>query len=164
MLSKNNQALIDAYNKGYRVVDGKVFYQNRERKVRVNNTGYYSFTIRYNNIVSNVCVHRLVAYQKYGDTIFNNNVLVRHEDGNPINNSEINILIGNQSDNMMDIAPEIRRRSAITASKCMQKHNHEEIVEFHKIDKSYRKTMEKFDITSKGTLFFILKQSMVITG
>jgi hypothetical protein len=164
MLSKNNEALIIANNKGYRVLDGKVFYQNRERKLSTNSTGYLRFSIRIDNKPRDVMVHRLVAYQKYGDIILNDGILVRHRDGNAINNSESNILIGNQSDNMMDISPEIRRRSAITASKCMQKHSHEEIIAFHVVDKSYKKTMEKFDISSKGTLFFILKQSMVING
>lgn len=53
--------------------------------------------------------HRLAAYCKYGEELFNENVdVVRHLDGNPINNSWDNIVIGTYSENELDKSPEIR--------------------------------------------------------
>lgn len=46
-------------------------------------------------------VHQIVAYIKYGQE-FVESELVRHKDGDPKNNSRDNILIGSQSQNMMD--------------------------------------------------------------
>ena len=53
--------------------------------------------------------HNMVAYWKYGEAAFAPGIETRHKDGNRLNNTPSNILIGTRSDNMMDMLPEARR-------------------------------------------------------
>lgn len=104
---------------------------------------------------------RLMAYQKYGDKIYEPGIGVRHLDGNCRNNSHQNIEIGTHSQNMMDIPPDRRLSHAILASKSATKHNHSVVLDFYRRCKSYAKTMMEFGITSKGTLNSIIHQSIL---
>jgi len=47
-------------------------------------------------------IHKFQAYKKYGEEIFNPGIVVRHLNGIKTDNSWENIIIGTQSDNMMD--------------------------------------------------------------
>lgn len=47
-------------------------------------------------------IHKFQAYRKYGEEIFNPGIVVRHLNGDNTDNSWGNIVIGTQSDNMMD--------------------------------------------------------------
>jgi hypothetical protein len=49
-----------------------------------------------------VKIHKFQAYRKFGDTIFQEGVVVRHLNGDPQDNSSDNIVLGTQSQNMMD--------------------------------------------------------------
>ena len=156
-----------ANQKGYYVSKtGEVF--NRHNIELNYNTipknGYKRIFICHEGKKIQINVHRLQAYQKYGDKIFNKGIVVRHFDGNKLNNSWDNILIGTSSDNMMDIPEQIRIKKAKYASSFMTKYNHTEVVKFYNSCKSYKKTMEKFNISSKGTLNYILKSSCVVSN
>lgn len=159
-MTKSNLALIEAFNKGYRASDGQIFFGNNVRSLFKNSHGYSRFTIRFLDKVVSVAVHRLVAYQKYGEAIFESGIEVRHLDSDKTNNLDYNIGIGTHSQNMMDKSPEIRRAAAIKASQSIAKFDHSEIITFHRHTKSYKKTMSEFGISSKGTLNFILRKSM----
>ena len=156
--SKQTQLILEAYNRGYRVTkEGSVKgIKTKELSLSKNKKGYYSFNIRYDNKVTRVFVHRLQAYQKYGKKLFNEEVLARHLNGDSTDNSWDNILIGTQSDNMMDISEEERISKSLHATSFIRKYNKEEVKKFHKKSKSYKETMEKFHISSKGTLNYIL--------
>ena len=78
------------------------------RKVSVRTEFTSSFAVR---------VHKFQAYVKYGDLIFDKGVVVRHLDGNSLNNSYQNIVIGSQSENMMDRLPEERKNQLNSCSK-----------------------------------------------
>lgn len=121
--------------------------------------GYYTSNIRVSGKGVKLKVHRLQAYQKYGDKIFEEDIVVRHYNGNSLDNSWDNILIGNQSDNMMDIPEQIRIKKAKYATSFIRKYDKREVRNFHNIEKSYKLTMEKFNISSKGTLNYILKNN-----
>ena len=154
-----NKVLI-AHNKGYRVTkEGKVIgVKGNELKLN-NYKGYYRFNFRnLNNGVSHVPVHRLQAYHKFGDAIFEKGIMVRHLDGDSTNNSWDNIEIGTNSDNMMDMSAEIRLAKALHATSFTRKHDKEAIKAYYAEYKSYAKTMEHFNISSKGTLHFILNK------
>lgn len=148
-----------AYEKGYRVRDGIVYgLKNNIRKPDICRKGYYRFTFpmgsRKDNTRKMYCVwvHRLVAYQKYGDQIFEEGIEVRHLDGNSLNNLDGNIEIGTHSDNMMDIPQEQRRINAGNQSRI---YPHKEVLDYYNQTRSYKKTMEKFGIKSKGTINYI---------
>ena len=152
-----------AYEMGYRVTDcGEVYYKDKKRKLNKcpNNKKpqYYKFSIRIEGKSTTIKVHRLQAYQKFGDKIFESGIVVRHLDGNSLNNHLNNIDIGTQSDNIRDIPKEIRLKNAINASPYAKKHNHREIYEHYLTSKSYTKTMKEFNISSKGTISYIVNK------
>lgn len=159
---KNNSYLLKAVELGYKVDKGVVSYNGSTLKSILSKKGYYIFSVRIESKPKTVLIHRLVAYQKYGDVIFQKEVEVRHLDGNKLNNLESNIVIGSHSDNMMDRLVQDRINHAILASKHIQLYKHSEVINFYNECKSYKKTMEKFGITSKGTLHYILNKSIEV--
>src|SRR5690554_3122960 len=142
-----------AVKKGYSVTEDGLLL-NPKGKVRgkcISNRGYYQITLRIKKVNYKTYTHRLQAYQKYGDKLFGEGVMVRHLDGDPLNNSWDNIVIGNNSQNQMDIPKQVRIKRAVHATSYVRKYDKEEVKSFHNIDKSYKKTMENFNISSKGT-------------
>lgn len=103
-LSDRKQALIEAYDKGYRVIGNKVIYKGNVRKLDIrqkkNDGGgdYASFGVRNGQGKRvNVFVHQLIAYQKFKEkflTAEENNLVVVHLDGNTLNNDDKNIILG----------------------------------------------------------------------
>ena len=88
----SNELLIETFEKGYRIIDGIIY--NPDGKILkgyVGKRGYRRFSpVRTNHVK----VHRLVAYQKFGDALFEEGIEVRHLDNNKLNNSEDNIALG----------------------------------------------------------------------
>ena len=161
MISKSNIAVIDAFSKGYRINESGQLISPKGvvKKLRKSPRGYLCFSYRINRTSVPLLVHRLCAYQKYGDIIFNADN-VRHLDGNSLNNSPINIEIGTYSDNCQDKQKEVRVRCAKNASKHQSSYRNDdrvaEIKEYYKKTCSYKLTQAKFGISSKGTLWYIL--------
>lgn len=122
----------------------------------ISDYGYKYLSIRINGISNRVMIHRLQAYQLFKDKMFDKGIEVRHLDGNKLNNSVKNIRIGTHKENMNDIPKDERLRKSLHAASFLRKHNKEEIKEFYKKERSYLKTMKNFNISSKGTLHFIL--------
>ncbi len=97
MLTKKKLAVQDAYEKGYRVVNGSVVYKNKTRKLFTHfkrsgdNMPYYSFGVRYNKDRVEIYVHQLLAYQMYGKRFLEDEWSVIHIDNNSLNNIESNI-------------------------------------------------------------------------
>ena len=161
-VSRRNKAVLEAFNRGYRIVDGQLYNPDGVPLNGSSSDDYKYFSI--NKKIAKVRFHRLVAYQKYGDKLFEDGIEVRHKDGNSLNNFEYNIKIGTHKDNIMDIPKEIRMKKAIKASKKIRKFTDEEIEEIRKDYsrlKSYKKVMEKWGITSKGTMNYILNNNYV---
>lgn len=158
--SKESSNLLEAFSKGYRVIDNKVFSPKGKclsLKLTGTKTKYYSFSIRNsNNECSPIMVHKLLAYQKFGDGVFEHET-IRHLDGNSLNNTESNLALGTQLENILDIPLEKRRQKSSNANK---KYNHAEIVKSYKDGYTYKDIMERFGISSKGTVSFIIKKSL----
>jgi hypothetical protein len=94
--------IIEAFQKGYRIIDGNVYLNKEKIKTFYNSKKYKTFFLE-NNKPTFVQVHRLLGYQKFGKKMFQKGIQIRHKDNNKSNNFDDNILIGTQSDNMMDI-------------------------------------------------------------
>lgn len=112
------------------------------------------------NKVHHIAFHRMVAYAKYGDRMYDDNMLVRHLDGNPLNNSWDNISIGTPHDNMMDIDKDLR---VLRAAIGFQKYPYSMVQEIRDLRNqgwSYSKLMNKFGISSKGTLSYLVNKRM----
>ena len=155
-----------ALEKGYYVnVLGELYYKNRKCKQIKNKKGYYVFGIRYNKKIKKVLTHRLQAYQKYKNNIYISGIEVRHLDGNKNNNRWDNLIIGTHSENMLDIPKNIRIRKAINSSLNIVKYyNVEEIRKYHNDGHSYNEIMKHFNISSKGTIYYIIKKSKNIAN
>ncbi|MCH8067792.1 MAG: HNH endonuclease [Candidatus Marinimicrobia bacterium] len=156
-----NKIEIIAARRGYVVSDHGVAYNPKGDVIgKYINNGYHDTHIRVNHNVKELMIHRLQAYQKYGHKMFDKGVEVRHKDGNSLNNSWDNILIGTHSDNMLDIPKQIRIKRAAHATSFIRKFNKDKVKEFHGKNRSYKNTMEEFGITSKGTLNYILNNNI----
>ncbi|GEM_PF-1110060 len=136
-------------------------YNPKEVKINIfkNSNGYLCFTVRKNNALFKVFAHRLQAYQSYGNIIFNDDIVVRHLNGNKLDNSRKNIGFGTHQDNMMDIAPEVRKEKAIKASRIYQNSRRSKEVRFKiyedlKNKVPYSKISKKYQVP-KSTLSFM---------
>lgn len=118
-MSKMNDAIKLAVSKGYIVIGNDVFSSlNKKLKLGKDGSGYNTFGIRIGNTVyGRIGVHKLVAYQKYGDKAFEDGIEVRHLNGDKNNNTVENILIGTRKENANDIPKEKRIEYAKNASK-----------------------------------------------
>lgn len=118
-----------------------------------------STNFRYNNILYRVTVHQLQAFQKFGDKLFENGIVVRHLNGKSDDNSYDNIAIGTASDNRLDI-PEHKRKEI--SAKANKKYNHKQVLDLHNKGFSYKEIMELTGIKSKSTINYILNNSFTI--
>ncbi len=122
-LSKAGRRLLYAYEAGYRVQeDGTILSgQGKTLKLARSTHGYLRFYVqcRERGLKGPVLVHRLAAYQKFGEKMLVPGIQVRHLNGDKDDRTPGNISIGTASDNAMDI-PEADRsaRSKNAASKC----------------------------------------------
>jgi|APGre2960657404_1045060.scaffolds.fasta_scaffold153020_2 hypothetical protein len=165
-MSHAKAALLQAYKKGYRVKDNVVYgiIKKQPLKLSCSQSGYLFFNIKLGSRTLKVFLHRLVAYEKYQDKLFEPGILVRHLNGNSKDNSFENISIGTQTENMLDRSPEERLNHAIKASSFKRKFTNEKVSQIkldHANGLGYKALMEKYCITSKGTLHYILTREYV---
>jgi len=165
-MSQAKAALIHAYAKGYRVKDNLVYgiVKKQPLKLRCSHSGYLFFGIKIGKKVIKVFLHRLVAYEKYQDKLFDQDIVVRHLNGNRKDNSFDNICIGTQTENMLDRDPEERLKHAIKASSFIRKFTNDQVVQIkadHSNGLGYKALMQKYSISSKGTLHYILNAEYV---
>lgn len=157
-MNKQEEVIRLSKLKGYYVDKNGVLFNKKDEKITLSKTkkGYFSFNIRVNGSKpTRSFVHRLQAYQKFGDEIFNENLVIRHLNGDSTDNTYNNIGIGTPSDNMMDIP---KNKRIVNASN--PTHNHESIISDRKNGYTYKELMEKYDISSKGTISFIVNKSL----
>lgn len=160
-MSETNLFLIEAYNRGFRVSDCGNFIDTTVKKhpQRVFKNGYPVVSVRVGKKTLKIHWHRIKAFQKYGEELFKEGIVVRHKNGIKTDCSDDNILIGTAFDNNMDKPAEQRMRSALIATSHTRKYIASDVKDFYNECKSYKKTMDKFGMTSKGTLYFILKKA-----
>ena len=166
-MNESNFYIVEAYNKGYRAIKGQIYNpKGVALSLRETDSGYLDFGYyRKGKGKIRLRVHRLVAYQKYGIGIFKEGIECRHFDGDNKNNADDNVLIGSHSQNMMDRPKKIRLAQSLIACKAAKekttKYGGEEIEkikEMYNKTRSYKKVMEVFNITSKGTLHYIINK------
>jgi hypothetical protein len=167
-----DELILEAVKKGYTCNEEGLIYFPPSKKWNTGHcdkTGYYhiGFNLKDSenkSYIKRIATHRLVAYYKFGDKIFDKSLHVRHLNGNPKDNSWNNIAIGTASENMMDKTPEARMKHALNASSKNRKFDDKtmkEIREYYNEVKSYKKTKEKYNISSSGTLHHMLNKEYV---
>jgi HNH endonuclease len=118
------------------------------------------FKIKLKGKTAWVSLHRYVMFCKHGNRVFK--LLVRHLDGNPLNNSDDNLKLGTESDNMMDIKQSIRILKATKASRSQARYRGEpfwrRVRVLNKSGVSYRALSKRFKV-SKGTISYQLNKT-----
>ena len=156
-----------AHNKGYKIIAKNIIRSPKGNilKLRKDTSGYLEFRIRALNPkqrkLRHVPVHRFVAYEKYGKNLYKEGMVVRHKNGNKIDNSYDNILIGTVLENMMDIPKKERIRRAIKASSKKRKLSDNEVKDIINLRKSgytYKQIKEKYSI-AKSTLSYLFNKA-----
>jgi len=164
-VSKLNEALKLAFERGYKVSYDGGFYSPRgdELKPQVKCTGYYYWTIskhsRSKGRNYSFFIHRLQAYQKFGDKMFETGIQVRHINGNSKDNSWYNIEIGSISENMMDKSPEVRKIIAKKAAKVLRKLSDDDVLSIRFAYRNRMMTLTKlaeYYNVSKSTISYIV--------
>lgn len=79
-------------------------------------------------------------------------MVIRHLDGNSLNNKEENIEIGTSSDNMFDIPEKVRIKKSALANRIYSNELIKQIRRDKELGLSYKDLMKKYNIKSKGTL------------
>lgn len=164
-MTYKDKAIVEFFKKGYSIDNqGKIKSPRNNELNGVINRGYHFFKIRIDSKVIATKIHRIQAYKKFGNKIFEKGIQVRHLNDNGLDNSWDNIEIGNQSENMMDRKPELRLKVAINASRKKQDsiRSHEERCSIYEDlikGLSYSEIMKKHSINSKGTLSFMKNKS-----
>lgn len=156
-----------AYNRGYRIsIDGSIINPKGKilkGNIRTANRKYSQlvFTLKVDGKSKHCGVHRLQAYQKYGNKIYGNRILVRHIDGNYLNNSFDNIEIGNHLDNYLDI-PQHKREEHLNNMRLKRKPKYSQEL-INSIKREYDLGMPKTVISNKyklsiNSITYILKK------
>ena len=156
----SHQAIISAYKNGFSVVDGVLLKDGYPYKTRVNIGNYLTFSYFYPEAGRSytVMVHRLIAYQKYKEKMFEKGIQCRHFDGNSHNNFDDNILIGTALDNAMDKPPEVRKRAAAIATSYIGAYDYDEVYGLWISGKSKSEIMAITGIKTRNTVSAIINK------
>ena len=123
-LSKNAQFIIYAHERGYRVQEDGSVVSGRGRLLKLFcRSGYLAFAIqnRARSLKGRIPVHRMHAYQIFGDIIFQKGVQVRHLSGDKEDNTKLNLAIGTASQNSMDRSGDERLTQSLRAASKKRK-------------------------------------------
>jgi len=155
-----DEQLLEAYRRGYRVTaDGIVLSPSgRRRKTDLDTGGYPRFSVAFADGIRTINVHRLLAYQKYGEQIFESGLEVRHENGDKADCSWGNVLLGTHSENMQDKPADVRMACALYATSFVRRLSSEQEDQL-RADRSSGMTYKQLGIKyglAKSTISYIM--------
>jgi len=146
-------------------VDGRgVLYGPRgPRKTKMDQDGYLNASFREAGTgkVVNVYVHRLQAFQKFGNELYADGMQVRHLDGNHLNNRPVNIAIGTKSDNEQDKDPVVRKYASEQGALATRKFTDDQVRDMRSRYASNRSScpaLAREYECSKSTMSYILNR------
>lgn len=143
------EQIIVAYKKGYRVSENgeTVIGATGKPLLAYAYKGYLFFNMKHKQIAYKIPVHRLAAFQKYGEALFNA-ACVRHKNGVSLDNSQENLLIGSHRENAMDRKKEDRVKHALIASQKVMRTDWDQIDKERKLGKSYNELRDLFGVST----------------
>lgn len=159
-----------AAEKGYYVNSLGDAFSKAGKKVGTRGDDPYMYIgIRINKKkVIKVYIHRLQAYQKYGEKIYQENLEVRHLNGKSLDNSYENISIGTALENCLDKPKHVRLSTSLNAAQYAKVYSDQDVlkmIEMHNNGSSYKEIMNTFGINSKGTMSYLInKRKKYIAG
>ena len=152
-----------AKQKGYKVTEDGVFCGVRNNILTHKNKEYLCVSMSIGGKKRYLYAHRLQAYQKYGNEIYEKGICVRHLNGDKSDNSFDNIAIGTNRDNVMDRSKAERERIANIATRKTIKYNKDEVIQYYNnCSRSRKKTIERFGM-SKAGLHYILNDRKIVS-
>jgi hypothetical protein len=170
-ISERKQAVKITYEKGYRVVNGNILNPKGKAlggSIKTSRgISYKAFAFRwpaklFKRKTSLIPFHFLVAYELFGDKLFEQGIHVRHLNGNSLDNSPENIVLGTPLENSLDRLPLDRKIHALKTSWHNRKFSNERLSQI-RIDKeagmSYNKLSTKYNV-NKSTLSFLFNESI----
>lgn len=170
-LHRNTKEMFSHYEEiaksmGYYVDKSGQAYSPRGNKVGTRGkSNYLYFGIRINKSkVIKVYIHRLQAFQKFGDKIYEIGLEIRHLNNNCRDNSLHNIGVGTHTENMLDVPKEVRCYNSINAGNAAKRYSDEQAQEMyqkHLMGMSYKQIMKEYGISSLGTLSFIINKRII---
>lgn len=130
-ISDKKMGAVIAHRKGYKVIDNKVYFNGRLRKLDIRHkkdngqSVYASFGIRNDEGKRvQIFVHHLVAYKKFGRVFIEGkyndeeDLVVLHLDGDTLNNKYENIILGTRVQaEMMKLGEKILIHKSNTSQK-----------------------------------------------
>lgn len=158
-MSKTSSAVREAYQKGYRVVNGIVFSSKKKQlKLKINksiSTTYYFFSIKFEGQSFPIAVHRLIAYQKFGEESNVPGIHVRHKDNDSSNNNEDNIVLGTGSENCLDRPVVDRKKHAAKGNQQLSPDTIAAIRSDHCAGMGYKKLRRKYGIPLSTLSYYL---------
>lgn len=157
----SKKSAVIAAEKGYRVEEnGDVISpKGRKRKPYLTRRGFYTFSLRLpGRKQTNVSVHQLVAFQKYGMDYVESDLEASHVDGDLKNNAWDNIKWGTHKDTMNRREPEVRQAHAQLAANARRHLTEDEARDLrrrHQDGESGRSLAERFGIR-ESTVHYIV--------
>jgi hypothetical protein len=133
--------------------------QGRPLRLSVDSSGYPRFTVAIAGHRFPVRVHRLAAFQRYGEAALEPGVEVRHRDGVRANCRPDNLLLGTRRDNSLDRDPIARRRHGQHAQDGLRRLTQEQAEELRVLKRrgwSFRRLAAHFDV-NLGTAWCIVR-------
>lgn len=113
-MSKANEVIVAAYEKGYRVLDDGTVLSHKGRALSTkiaNGRRYPKMCVVVSKKRESILTHRFAAYCFYGDDVFSEGVQVRHLNGDTSDISRENIKLGTAKDNHADKSDEAKQRT-----------------------------------------------------
>ena len=167
-MSVLNAIVRHAFSVGYRVTDAGTLV-NGSGTLRADcpdDTGYRTVSMRLpvsaglGNNPRRLYLHKLAAYQQFGESTFAKGIQVRHLNEDKRDNRPTNIGIGTQSDNSMDQPTEKRKRRAVHASKPLRRFSDDQmatILADRADGMTYKQLGVKYDV-GKSTLSYLINR------
>jgi len=116
--SRGTMLMLDFYEKGYRVSENGELLDpsGKVTSAWAGAGGYLVKSRKFNGTPSHFKIHRLAAYQKYGEAMFEPGIEVRHLNNVKTDNSLNNIAIGTPKQNHGDMSKEARIKRSMKGS------------------------------------------------
>ena len=146
-----NQLIIKCYEAGFRATpEGYIISHKGKRVGSDRGDGRIAFKsiVDDNGISRSLLAHRFIAYQLYGDKIFEKGIIVRHLNDNPSDNRFENISLGTRKDNTRD-----GKKNGVVYGPGKYKGQHGAIYRYYK-KYGWSKTQRDFNL-GYNMLFYI---------
>lgn len=138
-----NRLIIKAYEIGFKALEDGTIISHKGKTVgseRPDGRVHFAVTNDDLGVSRSILAHRFIAYQLYGDKLFEEGIVVRHLNDDPSDNRFENIALGTREQNIEDA-----KRNNVSFKKNKYKGKYGKIYRYYKIN-GMSKTMRHFNL------------------